>query len=59
MFLKAYGLVLLFLKKKIVLSVAHGDLFFAEVGPKTRNFFYVLAKNFQNYWIPIKVFKIN
>ena len=33
-FLKAYDLTLLFLKKKIVLVVAHGDPIIVEVGSK-------------------------
>ena len=58
MFLKAYGLVLLFLKKKIVLSVAHGDLFFAEVGPKNRNFFTFQQKIFRTTGFQLKFLKL-
>ena len=40
-----------------VLSVAHGDPIFPQVGPKNGSL-EVLAIFFQNYWIPIKVINI-
>ena len=46
-------------KKKIVLGVAHTDPLFWASLPKKWQFLEVLAKNFQNYWITIKVININ
>ena len=46
-------------KKLLVLSVAHTDPFFCTSWAQKWQFLEVLAKNFQNYWITIKVININ
>ena len=53
-FLKTYDLFLLFLKKKLffVLSMAHENPIFAQVGPKN---FEVLAFFFWTAWFQLKL----
>ena len=61
MFWKAYDLLLSFLQKKVLfdLGVAHTEPFFCASWAQKWQFLEVLATNFQNYWITIKVININ
>ena len=56
-FLKAYDLVLLFLKKScfFVLGMAHGDPIFAQVGPKMVIFRGFSKKNFRTTGFQLKL----